>query len=165
MFLQLLWSKRQHKTSKHFMKSLREKIVICMPSGAMSCETSCLGTWQEDRKLLLTHCASLPRKSRALSDKSWVCGTYLAHSQWRTCGIYRGMSHTSMALYFYGATFGNMLSQTSSGFNKYLQLLLSQFLYLNLTSIFKNLLLASKEHFFYHLYYVSLWGRRYFLNT
>jgi hypothetical protein len=50
----------------------------------------------------------------------------------------RGMRHTSTALYFYGAskksphkprtTFGNMLFQISSGFNKYLQLLLLQFL-------------------------------------
>ncbi len=48
-----------------------------------------------EQKVSLTHCASFPRRSRALADESWVCGTYVAHRQWWICSI-----HTQQGLGF-----------------------------------------------------------------
>ncbi len=59
------------------------------------------GPWREERKLLLKHNASLPRKLRALADESWVSDKHLAHSHWGICNIHTQWgSELNLCAYF-----------------------------------------------------------------
>jgi hypothetical protein len=60
--------------SKYY-KSLCDELGICVQSGVLVNETSAKTPNRT------AHTLFQQRKSRALADELWMCGTYLAHSQ------------------------------------------------------------------------------------